>query len=156
MQAIGGPCIGNRAKPHGFTSPIGNPPTSHSSSAAGYVINPSIGPAHKPGPAIHLPGYASKYTLPVAHQQSKSMGYTAAHATYPIVRNECIREAYATYNGEVVVVEARLIVKLPGKVRADLVHVREKRSNSGWNAEINTRTFLKRWITYPFILELLI
>lgn len=90
------------------------------------------GPTHKPGPVIHLPGRAPQYdagALPAMHRQGKAsiqpMGYTSEHAAYPVVRHERIREAYATYNGEVVVVEAQVVVKLPGKVRADLVHVRE-------------------------------
>ncbi|KAK2460511.1 hypothetical protein APHAL10511_007474 [Amanita phalloides] len=53
---------------------------------------------------------------------SQLVGYTPEHATYPAVWNECIREAYLVHNGEVVVVEVWLVIKSPGRVKAELVH----------------------------------
>jgi hypothetical protein len=92
---------------------------------AGYTTN---APMNNAGPVLHLPGHAPQYnTLPAMHQQGKtsiqSMGYTAEHAAYPIIRHERIKEAYSTHNGEVVIVEVRLVIKLPGRVKAELVHV---------------------------------
>lgn len=52
-------------------------------------MNSSTGPTHKPGPAIHLPGYMSQLgALSVVHRKGgaiQSVGYTAEHAAYPIV-----------------------------------------------------------------------
>ncbi|KAK2463878.1 hypothetical protein APHAL10511_004050 [Amanita phalloides] len=50
------------------------------------------------------------------------LGYSAAHAIYPALRNERAREAYSTHNAEVVAVEVRVVVKLPGKLKEVLVH----------------------------------
>ena len=95
--------------------------------AAGYITNTSSGPTQMPGPVIHLPGHVPKSGgfSALLRQGQQPAGYTAEHAIYPIVRHERIREAYAIHNAELIIVEARLVVKLPGKVRADLVHVRE-------------------------------
>ena len=95
--------------------------------AAGYITDTSSGPIHMPGPAVHLPGHVPKSGgFPgLLRQGQQPAGYTAEHAIYPIVRHERIREAYAIHGAELIIVEARLVVKLPGKVRADLVHVRE-------------------------------
>ena len=82
----------------------------------------SVGPMHKPGPAIHPPGYPQQQNALTMHLQGRAarpVGYTAFHA----VRHERIREAYSTYNAEVVVVDVRLVVKLPGRVRESLIHV---------------------------------
>lgn len=90
----------------------------------GYVINPSIGPMHRPGPTVHIPGYPTQPALlAVRPQGAQAVGYTAEHAAYPIIRQDCIQQAYSTYNAEVVVVEVRLTVKLPGRVKEMLIHV---------------------------------
>jgi hypothetical protein len=93
---------------------------------SGYVINPSIGPMHMPGPTVHVPGYHTQSVLPAIHPQGRmaqAVGYTADHAAYPIIRQDHIQQAYSTYNAEVVVVEVRLTVKLPGRVKEMLIHV---------------------------------
>ena len=94
-------------------------------------MNTSIGPVHnpKPGPAIHLPGYPRQQDAPLTmHLQGRTaqpVGYTAEHAMYPGVRAEHIREAaYSTFNAEVVIIDVRLVVKLPLKVKESLIHVR--------------------------------
>ena len=80
------------------------------------------------------------------------MGYRAEHAAYPNIRNDCIQEAYATHNGEVVVVEACLVVRQLGKLRPDLVHVRKQADSSRQYTKVSTRTFSKQLITYQCIL----
>jgi hypothetical protein len=81
-----------------------------------------------PGPAIHLPGFPQQQDVPLTmHLQRRTaqpVGYTAEHAMYPGVRAERIREAYSTFNAEVVIIDVRLVVKLPGKVKESLIHVR--------------------------------
>jgi hypothetical protein len=91
---------------------------------SGYVVNPSIGPMHRPGPTVHVPGHPTQPTLHLQGRMAQAAGYTAEHAAYPIIRQNRIQEAYSTYNAEVVVVEVRLTVKLPGKVKEMLIHVR--------------------------------
>ena len=93
--------------------------------ATGHIMSTSSGPIHMPGPAVHLPGHAPDTGgFQTFYQQGKQpMGYRAEHAAYPNIRNDHIQEAYATHNGEVVVVEACLVVRRPGKLRPDLVHV---------------------------------
>jgi hypothetical protein len=51
------------------------------------------------------------------------LGYHAGHAAFPGVRHEHMQEAYSTYNAEVVIIDVRLVVKLPGKVKESLIHV---------------------------------
>ena len=123
--------------------------------AIGHITNTSSGPIHMPGPAVHLPGHVpDSGGFPTLLQQGKrSMSYRAEHAAYPSIRNDRIQEAYATHNGEVVVVEARLVVRQPGKLRPDLVHVRKQAASSGQGTKISTRTFSKWLITYQYILE---
>ena len=94
---------------------------------SGHLINPSIGPMHRPGPTVHLPGRPTQHALLAMHPQGRmaqAAGYTAEHAAYPAIRQDRVREAYSTYNAEVVVVEVRLTVKLPGRVKEMLIHVR--------------------------------
>lgn len=94
---------------------------------SGYVVNPSIGPMHRPGPNVHLPGYPTQPAPLAIHQaegrMAQAVGYTAAHAAYPIIRQDRIQQAYSTYNAEVVVVEVCLTVKPPGRVKEMLIHV---------------------------------
>ena len=97
---------------------------------SGYVINPTIGPMHRPGPTVHIPGYpTTQPALPDVRRpqpvgrMTQAVGYTAEHAAYPMIRQNRIQEAYSTYNAEVVVVEVRLTVKLPGKVKEILIYV---------------------------------
>ncbi|KIL64085.1 hypothetical protein M378DRAFT_11669 [Amanita muscaria Koide BX008] len=97
--------------------------------AVGYVMNTSSGPLRTPGPSIHLPGKIPQYIVPPpTHLQGspgrgpQSVGYTHAHATYPVVRHERIQQAYSTYNAEVVVVEVRMVLKLPGCVQEKVIH----------------------------------
>ena len=119
VQAMGGENSAAAAISTGNTINPGN---------LGYVINTATGPKRKPGPAVQLPGHVPPYgTITSMQLQGGTMqpaGYTAEHATYPVIRHERIREAYSTHHGEVVVVEVRLVVKLPGKVKEALVHVR--------------------------------
>jgi len=93
--------------------------------ATGHITNTSSGPIHMPGPAVHLLGHALESGgFPTMLQRGKqSMSYRAEHAAYPSIRNDRIQEAYAMHNGEVVVVEARLVVRQPGRLRPDLVYV---------------------------------
>ncbi|KAM6488841.1 hypothetical protein JOM56_015699 [Amanita muscaria] len=93
----------------------------------GYVMNSSSGPLQMPGPSIHLPGRIPQYTgPPPMHSQPgrgpQSVGYTHVHATYPAVRHERIQQAYSTYNGEVVVVEVRMVLKPAGFVQEKIIH----------------------------------
>ncbi|KIL57481.1 hypothetical protein M378DRAFT_27965 [Amanita muscaria Koide BX008] len=93
----------------------------------GYVMNSSSGPLQTPGPSIHLPGRIPQYTgPPPMHSQPgrgpQSVGYTHVHATYPAVRHERIQQAYSTYNGEVVVVEVRMVLKPAGFVQEKIIH----------------------------------
>ena len=99
----------------------------------GYVINTSSGPLSTPGPSIHLPGNNQQFTTnsilsPSTHlgnrNQSQAVGYTQAHATYPVEQHERIQQAYSTHNGEVVVIEVRMVLMLPGRVQMQLIHVR--------------------------------
>lgn len=92
----------------------------------GYVTNTSSGPRHTPGPSVHLPGNIQQYTTPPTHQKSRGpqpVGYSQAHAAYPAIRHERIQQAYSTHNGEVVVVEVRMVIMLPGRVQVQLIHV---------------------------------
>lgn len=93
---------------------------------AGYVVDTLTGPTNtQMGASIHLPGNVPRYSAPLVARPrvGAQPGYVADHAMYRAVRNEHIREAYSTNLGEEVVVEVRLVVKLPGKVKAELVHV---------------------------------
>lgn len=101
--------------------------------AVGYVINTSSGPLSTPGPSIHLPGNNRQYASaipPSMHPQNRNqphairVGYTQAHATYPAERHERIQQAYSTHNGEVVVIEVRMVLMPPGRVQMQLIHVR--------------------------------
>lgn len=123
--------------------------------ATGHIANTSSGPIHMPGPVVHLPGHApdSGGFQTLFQQGKRPMSYRAEHAAYPNIRNDRIQEAYATHNGEIVVVEARLVVRQPGKLRPDLVHVRKQADSSGQDTKLSTRTFLKQLITYRCILE---
>jgi hypothetical protein len=99
----------------------------------GYLINTSSGPLSTPGPSIHLPGnnrqYASIRPQASMHPQNRTpgqpqvVGYTQAHATYPAERHERMQHAYSTHNGEVVVIEVRMVLMLPGRVQMQLIHV---------------------------------
>ena len=96
--------------------------------SAGYIMGTLTGPARtNTGPAVHLPGHVLHYSTPLLmHRQtgaSQLVGYTAEHATYPAVWHERIQEAYLVHNREVVVIEVRLVIKSPGRVKAELVHV---------------------------------
>jgi hypothetical protein len=136
----------------------GEPSEPRFPSTSGYVVNSSM------GPAVHLPGYRIQQDPPLTmHLQQgrtvRPVGYTAAHAMYPVVRNERIQEAYSTYNAEVVIVDVRLVVKLPGRVKESLVHVRVftcrgqcPGHHDHLNNKINSRIVPKLWITYLFIL----
>ena len=119
MQAIGG--SSNQVIEQGHPAPVG------------YVINTSSGPLSTPGPSIHLPGNNQQFATssipsPSAHlgnrNQSQAVGYTQAHATYPVERHERIQQAYSTHNGEIVVIEVRMVLMLPGRVQMQLIHVR--------------------------------
>jgi hypothetical protein len=90
------------------------------SQAAGYILK-------TPGPSVHLPGNVPQHTAPPPiHPSSRGsqVGYTQAHATYPAARLERIQQAYSTNNGEVVVVEVRMVIMRPGRVQVQLIHVR--------------------------------
>ena len=95
----------------------------------GYMINTSSGPLSTPGPSVHLPGNNRQDAgiLPSMQPQNRNqphaVGYTQAHATYPAERHERIQQAYSTHNAEVVVIEVRMVVMLPGRVQHQLVHV---------------------------------
>ena len=93
----------------------------------GYIANASLESLKAPGPSVHLPGHHLQLNLsPLLHPQRKNLrlaGYTPEHAHYPIVRQKHIQEAYSTNNGEVVVVEVRVVIKLPGRITTNLVHV---------------------------------
>ena len=94
---------------------------------AGYIMNTSSGPQSTPGPNVHLPGNVQQYTIPPPMRPKsrgpQPVGYTQAHATYPTERHERIQQAYSTYNGEVVVVEVRMVLMPPGRVQVQLIHV---------------------------------
>ena len=70
------------------------PPTiAREPSTSGYVIDGSVGPMHKPGPAIHLPGYPQQQNALTMHLQGRAarpVGYTADHAAFHAVRHERI------------------------------------------------------------------
>lgn len=123
-------------------------------STTGYVMNASTGSMRNPGPSIHLPGYPVQQDAPPNMQRAaRPMGYTAEHAMYPRIRNERTQEAYSTYNAEVVIIDVRLVVKLPGKVKESLIHVGvffQWLTLSKYL--INSRIVLKLWTTYPYIL----
>jgi len=95
--------------------------------AVGYIANTSSGPLITPGPSVHLPGNIPQYAVPpLIHPQNRGpqpVGYTQAHATYPAIRHERIQQAYATHNGEVVVIEVRMVLMPPGRVNTQLIHV---------------------------------
>jgi hypothetical protein len=116
VQAIGG--SSNQALGHSNSVPVG------------YIINTSSGPLNTPGPSIHLPGNNRQNASipPSMHPQNgtqpRAVGYTQAHATYPAERQERIQQAYSTHNGEVVVVEVRMVLMPPGRVQIQLIHVR--------------------------------
>lgn len=98
----------------------------HPAAPVGYVINSSSGPLSTPGPSIHLPGNNIQSPLsmdPQNKSQPRVVGYTQAHATYPTERLERIQQAYSTHNAEVVVVEVRMVLMLPGRVQMQLIHV---------------------------------
>lgn len=127
----------------------------------GFVTNTSSGPLRTPGPSIHLPGNNWQRTRfpPSMHtpnrNQSQAVSYTQAHATYPEERHERIQQAYSTYNGEVVVIEVRMVLMPPGRVQTQLIHVRSH-PLTRMVASIymnNTRISLKLWITYQFVSE---
>jgi hypothetical protein len=96
-------------------------------SIAGYMLDTSSGPLQTPGPAAHLPGNIPWHTVPpLMHLKGRgpqAVGYTPAHATYPVIQHERIQQAYSTYNPKVVVVEVQIILKLPGQVAEKLIHV---------------------------------
>lgn len=91
-------------------------------------MNTSSKPLSTPGPSVHLPGNNRSTIPPSMHlqnrNQSQVVGYTQAHATYPTERHERIQQAYSTHNGEVVVIEVRMVLMLPGRVQMQLIHVR--------------------------------
>jgi hypothetical protein len=95
--------------------------------AVGYVVNTSSGPQMTPGPTVHMPGNIPQYSAPpLIHPQSRGpqpVGYTQAHATYATARHERMQQAYSTHNGEVVVVEVRMVLMPPGRVTVQLIHV---------------------------------
>ena len=96
---------------------------------AGYMINTSSGPLSTPGPSVHLPGNIPQHTNPPSMHlpkkgQPQAVGYTQAYAAYPAERHERIQQAYSTHNGEVVVIEVRMVVMPPGRVQMQLIHVR--------------------------------
>ena len=90
------------------------------------MANAASGPSSTTsGPSVHLPGKIPKHTTsPLIHSGPQPVGYTQAHAVYPIVRHERIQQAYSTYNAEVVVVEVRMVAMPPGRVQPHLIHVR--------------------------------
>ena len=119
MQAIGG--SSNQAMERGHPAPVG------------YVMNTSSGPLRTPGPSIHLPGNPSSIppSSPSMHLQNRIqrsqpqvVGYTQAHAAYFAERHERMQQAYSTHNGEVVVIEVRMVLMPPGHVQMQLIHVR--------------------------------
>ena len=75
--------------------------------AVGYIANTSSGPLITPGPSVHLLGNIPQYAVPpLIHPQNRGpqpVGYTQAHAIYPVVQYKRIQQAYSTYNAEVVV-----------------------------------------------------
>jgi hypothetical protein len=88
-------------------------------------VNMPSGLSTTSGPSVHLPGNIPKYTVPsLVHSGPQPVGYTQAHAVYSTVRHERIQQAYSTYNGEVVVVEVRMVAMPPGRVQPHLIHVR--------------------------------
>lgn len=95
---------------------------SQATNTIGYVVNTSSG-----GPSVHLPGNIPQYaTPPLIKPQSRGpqpVRYTQAHAAYPAVWHERIQQAYSTHNGEVVVVEVRMVLMPPGRVQVQLIHV---------------------------------
>jgi hypothetical protein len=92
--------------------------------AAGYIMDTSSGPLFTPGPSVHLPGNIPQYTIPPPiNRAPQPLGYTGTHAAFPEERHERIQQAYSTYNGEVVVVEVRMVLMLPGRVQMQLIHV---------------------------------
>jgi hypothetical protein len=111
----------------GYDQIIGQtPPADPRSQLAGYVVDTLTGPTNaRAGASVHLPGNIPRYSAPLLARPKAGAqpGYVADHAVYRGVRNEHIREAYSTNLGEEVVVEVRLVVKLPGKVKAELVYV---------------------------------
>jgi hypothetical protein len=114
VQAIGG--SSNQVIEQGHPVPMG------------YVINTSSGPLSTPGPSIHLPGNNQQYpgppsTHPQNRNQPQAVGYTHAHATYAAERHERMQQAYSTHNAEVVVIEVRMVLMLPGRVQIQLIHV---------------------------------
>ena len=78
-------------------------------------MNASSGPSNTPGPSIHLPGKIPKYaTSPLVHLGPQAVGCMQAHAAYRI------QQTYSTYNGEVVVVEVRMVAI---HIQPQLIHV---------------------------------
>ena len=95
----------------------------HAGQLAGYVVDTLTGPTNAlAGASVHLPGNVPRYSAPLVARPrlGAQPGYIADHANYCTVWNEHIREAHSTKE---VVVEVQLVVKLPGKVKAELVHV---------------------------------
>ena len=110
-----------------YSQVIGQSPADPRGQLAGYIVDTSTGPTNaQVGASVHLPGNVPCYSAPlVAHPTAGAQpGYVADHAIYRGVRNEHMQEAYSTNLGEEVIVEVRLVIKLPGKVKAKLVHVR--------------------------------
>ena len=58
---------------------------------SGYVINPSVGPMHMPGPTVYILGYYIQPALPAMQsmhlqgRMAQAVGYTANHVAYPII-----------------------------------------------------------------------
>ena len=109
------------------------------SHAVGYMMNVPAGPSKMSGPSVHLPGNIPKYTTsPILHSGPRAVGYTQAHASYSAVRHEWIQQAYSTYNGEVVVVEVRMVAMPPGRVQPHLIHVCSANLNLIMNINLST------------------
>lgn len=87
------------------------------------------GPLQTPGPSVHLPGnvpLARGTVAPSMNLQTGGphvVGYTPAHASYSIARQERMQQVYSTHSGEVVVVEVRMVHMPPGCVQVSLIHV---------------------------------
>jgi hypothetical protein len=88
------------------------------------MVNAPTGPSTMSGPVVHLPGKIPKHSTPsLIHSGPQPVGYTQAHATYSTMRHERVLQAYSTHNGEVVVVEVRMVAMPPGRVQPNLIHV---------------------------------
>ena len=60
----------------------------------------------------------------IQRSQPRVVGYTQAHAAYSAERHERMQQAYSTHNGEVIVIEVRMVLMPPGRVQMQLIHVR--------------------------------